>query len=114
MTSRTLASGDDHNGRVRAAEAFARHADMTRGDLIIFMKAFRSLEQYFRDSRSPFTFDSHTRESLNATLAEQKDRCEVPRCLFDNIVSRYDRFLDLVSYLHPHANWRNIQKCFSC
>ena len=114
MASRTLASDDDHIGRVRAAEAFARHADMTKGDLIIFMKAFGSLEQYFRESRSPFTFDPPTRESLNALFTEKKDRCEVTRYLFDNIVSRYDRFLDLVSHLHPHSNRCNIQKCCSC
>ncbi len=111
MTSRTL---DDHNDRVRAAEAIASHTNRTRGDFIIFRKAFVSLEQSFRGSKSPFLFNAHIRESLNASFTEQKELCEVTGHLFDNIVSRHDRFLNLVSHLHPHSNGCNIQKCCSC
>src|SRR5258706_3591080 len=108
MTSRTLDGGDDHHGRVRAAEAFASHADRTRGDFVVFRKAFVSLEQSFRGSKFPFTFNAHIRESLNASFTEQKELCEVTSHLFDNIVSRYDRFLNLVSHLHPHSKRCNI------
>ena len=104
MASRTLDSGADHNVRVRAAEAFARFADMTRGDFTIFKNSLVSLERYFRDLRSPLNLDSHIRGSLSVSFTEQKERCEATSHLLDNVVSRYDRFLNLVSYLHPHSN----------
>ena len=114
MASRTLDSGDDHIDRVRDAEAFARYADMTRGDFNVFKRAFVSLEQIFQGSKSPFIFEPHVKESLNASFTEKKELCEVTSHLFDNVVSRYDRFLDLVSHFHPHSNRCNIDKCRSC
>jgi hypothetical protein len=110
MASSTLASGADHKDRVQLAQSFASGADMTRGDIIVFKIALGSLERYFQDLRVPFNLDSHIRESLSTSLAEQKERCEATSHLLENIFSRYDRFLNLVSCLHPHPNGRCIQK----
>jgi hypothetical protein len=105
-----LDSIGDHNNRVRDAEAYARYADMERGDFIAFKHALGSLERFFQDLWSLLNLDPDIRESLGVPLTEQKRRCEVTRHLIDNVVSRNDRSLNLVSYLHPHLNGWYIKK----
>jgi hypothetical protein len=110
----TLGSGADHNDRVRIAEDHARSADMTRGDFTAFKNALIPLEKYCQDVCSMFNLNSNMRESLGAPFAELNIRCEVTSHLLDNVVSRYDRSLNLVSYPRPHSNRCYIKKCYSC
>jgi hypothetical protein len=110
MASRIVDSGADHNYKVRVVEGFARYADMMRGDFHTFKDAVVSLEQYLQNLWSLLNLDSNVRESLGASFVEQRKRGEVIGHLLGNIVSRCDRFLNLVSYLHPHANGWYIQE----
>ena len=99
-----MSGSTDHNYDVRVVESFARYADIMSGDFIAFKHALVSLEQYLQDPCSLLNLDSDIRESLSASFAEQKRYCEVTSHLLNNVVSRYDRFLNLVLYLHPHSN----------
>jgi len=109
MASVALQGSDDHYHRVRRAETSARIADMLRGDFAVFQSALLPLERYFQDLWSMINFSPDIRASLGALFVEQKKRCEVTGHLLDNIVSRYDRFLGTVSYLHLHSKARLIE-----
>ena len=102
MASDTLDSGGDHDARVRGAEVGARVADMIRGDFMAFQSALTSLEEYLQDFLRILSLDPAIKESLGTLFMELRRQCEVPRLLFDSVVSRYDRFLNLVLHLHPH------------
>ena len=104
MASRTLDSGADHKSRVRVAEMDSRLADMIRGDFQAFQSAFISLEDYLQDFWRILNLDPAAKESLGALFTEQRKQSKVTNILFNNVVSRYDRFLNLVTYLHPHCN----------
>jgi hypothetical protein len=79
-------------------------ADMIRGDFMVFQSALTSLEEYLQDFWRILNLDPAIKESLGALFMEQRKQCEVIESSFDNVVSRYDRFLNLVPYLHPHSN----------
>ena len=100
MATRTLDSGGDHDARVRTAELGVRLADMIRGDFMAFKAALTSLEENLQDFWRILNLDPAIKESLCAVLMERRKQCEVISILFDNIVSRYDRFLNLVLCLH--------------
>jgi len=102
MASRSLGGVTDHNARVRSAEDYAGSVDVMRGDFIAFKDALVSLEQYFQQMWSLLSLDPNISESLGALFTEQKKSCEATSHLLDNIVSRYDRYLNLVSVPHPH------------
>ena len=104
MASNTLDGGGDHDARVRIAEVDARVADMIRGDFMAFQFALTSLEKYLQDFLRILRLDPAIEESLGALFMELRRQCEVPSLLFDSVVTRYDRFLNLVPHLHPHSN----------
>ena len=104
MAPQMLESGADDNARVRTAEVEARCADMARGDFMIFQFALTSLEKYLHDFCRILNLDPVVKESFGALFMEQRKECEVTKLLYDNIVSRYDRFLNLVPYLHSYFN----------
>jgi hypothetical protein len=104
MSSRLLDSSTDHEERVRRAEADATVADEMRYDFITYRLALKSLEKYFQDLWCTMKLDPNIGESLGALLTEQKKHSEATSLVLDSVVSRYDRFLNLVSYLHPHSN----------
>jgi hypothetical protein len=108
MSSRSLDSSADHEDRVRTAEVDVRLADEMRCDFMTFRLALTSLEKYFQDLWCTMKLDSNIGESLGALLIEQKRHSEATSLILDSVVSRYDRFLNLVSYLHPHSN-----ECFN-
>ena len=96
MATRTLDSGGDHEARVRTAELGARLSDMARGDFMAFKAALTSLEEKLQEFWQILHLDIAIKESLCAMLMERRKQCEVTSLLFDNVVSRYDRFLNLV------------------
>lgn len=104
MASNTLDSGGDHNARVRVAEVDARLADMIRSDFKAFQSALISLEKFLQDFFRIQNLDPAVEVSLGALFMELRKECEVPSLLYDSIVTRYDRFLNLVLYLHPHSS----------
>ena len=104
MASNTLDRDGDHNARVRAAELDARLADMIRGDFMAFQSALTSFEEFLQDFFRKLKLDPAIEESFGALFMGLRKKCEVPSLLYDSIVTRYDRFLNLVSYLHPHSN----------
>ena len=104
MASQTLDNSADHDALVRVAEQNARVADMIRGDFMAFQSALTSLEEYLQDFCRTLNPDPAIEDSLSALFIEKRKHCEVIKLLFDSIVSRYDRFLNLVPYLHPHSN----------
>ena len=99
----------DHYDRLQNAEISSRISDMLRGDFAVFQSALIPLEQYFQDLWTTMKFGPAIKKELGALFTEQKKRCEVTGHLLDNIVSRYDRFLGLVSYLYLHCNGRLIK-----
>jgi hypothetical protein len=104
MASLSLNSKADHDKRVRNAEINVRLADEMRCDFMCFQSALASLEKYFQALWCTMKLDPSIGESLGALFIEQKKHSEVTSLVLDNVVSRYDRFLNLVSYLHPHSN----------
>ena len=104
IASNTLDSGGDHHAQVQAAEVVATVADMIRGDFMAFQSALTSLEESLQDLYRILSLDPAVKESLGALFMELRRKCEVPGLLFDSVVTRYDRFLNLVSYLHPSSN----------
>jgi hypothetical protein len=104
MASRTLNSDADHDSRVRDAEIHARVADRLRGDFKAFQSALTSLEEYLQSFWRILKLDPAVKESLDALIMEKRKQCEAIDLLLDSIVSRYDRFLNLVTHLHPHSN----------
>jgi hypothetical protein len=104
MSSRSLDSSADHDDRVRSAEVEIRLADEMRYDFMTFRLALTSLEKYFQDLWCTMKLDPNTGESLCALLTEQKKHSKATSLILDSVVSRYDRLLNLVSYLHPHSN----------
>ena len=105
MASNTLDGSGDQIARVRIAEyeVDARVTDMIRGDFMAFQSALTSLEEYLQGFLRILSLDPAIKESLGALFMELRRQCEVPRLLFDSLVSRYDRFLNLVLHLHPHS-----------
>ena len=104
MAKRTLDNRGDHDARVRTAELGVRLADMIRGDFMAFKAALTSLEGYLQDFWRILNLDPAIKESLCVMLMEKRNQCEVISLLFDNIVSRYDRFLNLVPCLHVYSS----------
>ena len=96
MASQTLSASSDHNERVRTAEAFSRVVDRTRVDFAAFQAALTSLEQVLQYLWSTLNLRPTFNESFGAQFAQQKQHCEVTRYLLDGLVSRYDRYLNLV------------------
>ena len=101
MASRILDSSADHDARVRIAEGDVRATDMTKGDLVVFQSALTSLEIYFQRIWNTLELDNDSKWPLLALLVEQKQYCEVTSLRLDNLVSRYDRFLNLVLSFCP-------------
>ena len=114
MASITLDSSADHHQRVQNAENMARTADQARGNLLAFQDALTASEQYFRDNWCELNLDPATRESFGALFAEQKQQFVVTSRVYDSLVTRFDRFLNLVWCLRPHFNVCLIDKCYSC
>ena len=104
MASQTLGSGADHDARVRTAELGARLADMIRCDFRAFQSALGSLEEYLQDFWRILNLDPAMKKSLGVLLMEKRKQREVIDLLWDHLVSRHDRFLSLVTYLHPRSN----------
>jgi len=104
MASRALNNDADHDSRVRAAEISSRITDAAMGDFKVFRSALKSLEGYLQDFWWILNLDPAIKESLDALIMEKMMQCEVIDLLLDNLVSRYDRFLNLVTHLHPHSN----------
>ena len=104
MASRALKSDADHDSRVRSAEINSRLADATSGDSKNFRSALKSLEGYLQDFWRILKLDPAIKEPLDVLITEKRMQCEVTHLLLDNVVSRYDRSLNLVTYLHPHSN----------
>ena len=100
-----MGSGADHDERVRTAELDARITDMTRGDLVVFQYALTSLEECLQEFWNILQLDPAVKGSLNALFIEQRKQYEVTRILFDSVVSRHDRFLNLVLHLHHGFQW---------
>ena len=109
MASQTLDSSADHNASVRFAELGARLADMIRGDFIVFQSALTSLEEYLQDFWHILNLDPAVKVSFGALLVKQRQECEVTGILHDNVLSRYDRFLNLVPCLRPYSNGCSIK-----
>jgi hypothetical protein len=95
MASQTLDSTSDHEARVRQAEFSTRSVDYTKGDFTTLRLALASVEEC-RHLWDTLNLNKTIRESLSALFMEQQKRCEVTANLLDNLVSRYDRFLNLV------------------
>jgi len=114
MASQTLGSRVGHGHLVRSVEIKSRITDMMRGDFLAFQSALTTLEKYFQALWCTMNLDPNIRGPLGALLTEQKKDCEVTSLLLDNIAGRYDRFLNLVSYLHRRSNWCIIQNAYSC
>ena len=104
MAIRSLDSGADHDARVRIAELDARLANIMRGNFRAFQSALGSLEEYLQDFWRILNLDPALKESLNALIKEQRKEGVAINILLDSIVSQYDRFLSLVTYLRPHSN----------
>src|SRR5260221_272667 len=109
MATRTLDSDADHNASVRTAELDARVADMMKGDFMVFQSALTSLEEYLQHFWRILNLDPAVKESFGVLFTKQRKEFEATSLLHDNIVSRYDRFLNLVSYLHSYSNGRLIK-----
>lgn len=104
MVSKTFNTNDDLKNRVLNLEYDAGVLDRTRGDFIALHAALTSLERHLQDlwstlNRRP-TFD----ELFGALFKEQRELCEVTRCLYDSLLSRYDRYLTLVQTFYPYSN----------
>jgi len=104
MASRTLTNDADHEFRVRRAENNSSVVDAARGDFKAFRSTLKSLEGYLQDFWCILKLDPAIKESLDALIMEKRMQCEVIDLLLDNLVSRYDRYLNLVTHLHPHSN----------
>jgi hypothetical protein len=104
MASQTLKSDADHDSRVRDAEVEVRIADTQRGDFKAFQSALTSLEEHLQDFWRRLKLDPAIKESFAALIMEKRKQCEAIDLLLDSVVSRYDRFLNLVTYPHPHSN----------
>ena len=113
MAAQTLDSASDHEVRVRQAEFHARSVDYTKGDFATLRSALTSVEEC-HNLWNTLKLDLRVRASLSARFKEQKQRCQVTANLLDNLVSRYDRFLNLVWYLHPSSNADLIKQFDSC
>ena len=96
MASQTLGTDNDHNDRVRRAESFARAVDSTRSDFAAFQAALTSLEKCLRELWSTLNLRPTFNEPFGALFTEQKQLCEATYHLLDGLVSRYDRYLNLV------------------
>lgn len=88
-------STPNHKIRVRQAESKARSVDYTKGDFTTLRSALASVEQC-QGLWDALKLDPAIRKSLSALFMEQEQRYQVIASLLDNLVSRYDRFLNLV------------------
>jgi len=114
MPSRSLGNTANHEKRVWAGERITTLADEVKGDFRAFQSALISLERYFQGLGDTMNLDPKTIESLGELITEQKIHCEVTSHLVDNIVTRYDRFLNVVWWFYPHSNQCLIQKFYRC
>ena len=113
MAAQTLDSTSGHETRVRLAEFNARSVDYTKGDFTTLQSALASVEEC-QDLWDTLKLDPAIRQSLSSLFKEQKRRFQVTANLLDNLVSRYDRFLDLVWYLHLYSSEDLIKQYDSC
>ena len=104
MASRSLDNRGDHDARVRRAEVDSTVVDKMKYDFKAFQSALASLEGYLQDFWRILNLDAAIKESISTLLMEQRVRSEVTSLLLDNLVSRYDRFLNLVLYLHASSS----------
>ena len=95
MAAQTLDKGSDHDKHVRSTENLVRAIDRTRGNFSNFQLAFVSVEKC-QELRHMLNLDQTARDSLDALFMQQKMRLKATGQLFDNILSRHDRFLNLV------------------
>lgn len=96
MATRTLDGDGDLGARVRTAEQCASIADNERGSFMAFQAALTSLEGKLQDFWRILNLDPAIKEALCAMIIEQRKQCEVISLLLNNVVSRYDRLLNLV------------------
>ncbi|SRR5258708_789384 len=111
MAAQTLKKESDHDDRVRTAERNARVVDLMKGDFMVLQSALTSVEKC-QDLWSILNLSPATRVTLSTLCAEQKRQGEVIMHRFDNLVSRYDRYLNLVWSplpLHWALNSRKLQ-----
>jgi len=113
MASQTLDSTSGHEARVRQAEFNARSVDYTKGDFTTLRSALTSVEEC-QGLWDTLKLDPAIRQSLASLFMEQKHRFQVTANLLDNLVSRYDRFLNLVWYLHLYSSEDLIKQYDSC
>ena len=104
MASQTLSMSDGHNDRVRIAESFSRTLDCARGDFAAFQAALTSSEKHLQNLWSTLNLYPTFDEAFGALFTEQKGLCEATRSLLDGLVSRYDRYLNLVLSVYPGTN----------
>ena len=102
MASKILDNSADHNALARTAEGDSRLADMIKGDFMIFQSTLTPLEEFLQDFCRKLDLDPAVMESFGALFMKQRKECEATNLLYANVVSRYDRFLNLVSYFHPY------------
>ena len=103
MASQTLDSSSGHEARIHQAEFNARSVDYTKGDFTTLQSALTSVEEC-QDLWNTLKLDPANRNTLYFLFMEQKHRFQVTANLLDNLVSRYDRFLNLVWYLHLYSS----------
>ncbi len=99
LAMKTLDNSADHKKLVQIAELDARLSDMIRGDFLTFQSALTSLGEYLQDFCRILNLDPAIKKSFGELCMEQRKRCEVLSLLFASIVTRYDRFLNLVPCL---------------
>ena len=104
MISKTFNTNDHLNNRVLSLEYDTGVLDRTRGDFIALHAALTSLERHLQDLWSTLNLRLTFDESLGALFKEQRELCEVTRCLYDSLLSRYDRYLSLVQSFYPYSN----------
>jgi endonuclease III len=96
MTSRSLAAGSNHEARIKSTEAGATLVDQTRCDVRTFQAALIESAKQCQKVANLLNLDIDGIESLISAFSELERKCmDVVRTL-DSLVSRYDRFLNLV------------------
>jgi len=100
MTSKILAVGPNHKTRVESAEIHASRVDQTRCDAHIFRTALIESAKQCQKMSHLLRIDSTCEEFLASAFSELERRCMDIESIFDSLVSRYDRFLNLVSHLN--------------
>ena len=105
MTSKILAGGPNHKTRVESAEIHASRVDQTKCDAQIFRAALIESAKQCQKIAHLLRIDPTCEEFLASAFSELERQCIDLESIFDSLVSRYDRFLNLV----PHLNTLHIQ-----